>query len=79
MPNKIKDAFLAELKEQFSQVRVGNPREDGTQVGPIISKKQFDQVQNYINKGIEEGAELFYGGPETRGLEKDTLHVRQFY
>lgn len=71
VPKKIKDAFLAELKEQFSQVRVGNPREDGTQVGPIISKKQFDQVQNYINKGIEEGAELFYGGPgKPEGLEK---------
>ncbi|HBC4336479.1 TPA: aldehyde dehydrogenase family protein [Staphylococcus aureus] len=71
VPNKIKDAFLAELKEQFSQVRVGNPREDGTQVGPIISEKQFDQVQNYINKGIEEGAELFYGGPgKPEGLEK---------
>ncbi|MBE5661283.1 aldehyde dehydrogenase family protein [Staphylococcus sp. SS35] len=71
IPNQIKDAFLAELKEQFSQVRVGNPREEGTQVGPIISKKQFDQVQNYINKGIEEGAELFYGGPgKPDGLEK---------
>ena len=34
-------------------------------------KKQFDQVQNYINKGIEEGAELFYGGPgKPEGLEK---------
>ncbi|UMT75187.1 aldehyde dehydrogenase family protein [Staphylococcus roterodami] len=71
IPNQIKDAFLAELKAQFSQVRVGNPREEGTQVGPIISKKQFDQVQNYINKGIEEGAELFYGGPgKPDGLEK---------
>lgn len=71
IPNQIKDAFLAELKAQFSQVRVGNPREEGTQVGPIISKKQFDQVQNYINKGIEEGAELFYGGPgKPEGLEK---------
>ncbi|MGZ1811211.1 aldehyde dehydrogenase family protein [Staphylococcus argenteus] len=71
VPNQIKDAFLAELKEQFSQVRVGNTREEGTQVGPIISKKQFDQVQNYINKGIEEGAELFYGGPgKPDGLEK---------
>ncbi|CDR64983.1 TPA: aldehyde dehydrogenase family protein [Staphylococcus argenteus] len=71
VPNQIKDAFLAELKEQFSQVRVGNPREEGTQVGPIISKKQFDQVQNYINKGIEEGAELFYGGlGKPDGLEK---------
>lgn len=71
IPNQIKDAFLAELKAQFSQVRVGNPREEGTQVGPIISKKQFDQVQNYINKGIEEGAELFYGGPgKPDGLKK---------
>lgn len=71
VPSRIKDAFLAELKEQFSQVRVGNPREEGTQVGPIISKKQFDQVQNYINKGIEEGAELFYGGlGKPDGLEK---------
>ncbi len=71
IPNQIKDAFLAELKAQFSQVRVGNPREEGTQVGPIISKKQFDQVQNYINKGIEEGAELFYGGPgKPEGLER---------
>ncbi|UMT77611.1 aldehyde dehydrogenase family protein [Staphylococcus roterodami] len=71
VPNRIKDAFLSELKAQFSQVRVGNPREEGTQVGPIISKKQFDQVQNYINKGIEEGAELFYGGPgKPEGLEK---------
>lgn len=71
VPSRIKDAFLAELKEQFSQVRVGNPREEGTQVGPIISKKQFDQVQNYINKGIEEGAELFYGGTgKPDGLEK---------
>lgn len=71
VPSKIKEAFLAELKEQFSQVRVGNPREDGTQVGPIISKKQYDQVQEYINKGIEEGAELFYGGPgKPEGLEK---------
>ncbi|MGS0651114.1 aldehyde dehydrogenase family protein, partial [Staphylococcus arlettae] len=42
-----------------------------TQVGPIISKKQFDQVQSYIDKGIEEGAELLYGGPgKPEGLDK---------
>lgn len=58
---------------------VGNPLSEHPKVrmmsftgsGPIISKKQFDQVQNYINKGIEEGAELFYGGPgKPEGLEK---------
>ncbi|MFU0762529.1 aldehyde dehydrogenase family protein [Staphylococcus pasteuri] len=71
VPNSIKEDFLKAVKEQFSSVKVGNPREEGTQVGPIISKKQFDQVQSYIDKGIEEGAELFYGGPgKPGGLEK---------
>lgn len=60
---KQKEDFLTALKEEFSKVKVGDPREEGTQVGPIISKKQFDTVQSYIDKGIEEGAELFYGGP----------------
>ena len=37
---------------------------------PIISKKQFDTVQSYIDKGIEEGAELLYGGPgKPEGLD----------
>ena len=67
------------MKAQFSSVKVGDPREEGTQVGPIISKKQFDQVQSYIDKGIEEGAELFYGGPgKPEGLEKDILLVLLF-
>ncbi|MGX0076723.1 aldehyde dehydrogenase family protein [Staphylococcus warneri] len=71
VPNSIKEDFLKAVKAQFSSVKVGDPREEGTQVGPIISKKQFDQVQSYIDKGIEEGAELFYGGPgKPEGLEK---------
>ncbi|MBC3134794.1 aldehyde dehydrogenase family protein [Staphylococcus warneri] len=71
VPNSIKEDFLKAVKAQFSSVKVGDPREEGTQVGPIISKKQFDQVQSYIDKGIKEGAELFYGGPgKPEGLEK---------
>lgn len=71
VPASIKEDFLTAVKEKFSQVKVGNPREEGTQVGPIISKKQFDQVQAYIDKGIEEGAELLYGGPgKPEGLDK---------
>ncbi|MEX3489239.1 aldehyde dehydrogenase family protein [Staphylococcus warneri] len=71
VPNSIKEDFLKAVKAQFSSVKVGDPREEGTQVGPIISKKQFNQVQSYIDKGIEEGAELFYGGPgKPEGLEK---------
>ncbi|CAM3183936.1 aldehyde dehydrogenase family protein [Staphylococcus argensis] len=71
VPESIKDDFLTAVKKQFEAVKVGDPREEGTQVGPIISKKQFDQVQSYIDKGVEEGAELFFGGPgKPEGLEQ---------
>lgn len=71
VPASIKEEFLTAVKEKFSQVKVGDPREEGTQVGPIISKKQFDQVQSYIDKGVEQGAELLYGGPgKPENLEK---------
>jgi aldehyde dehydrogenase (NAD+) len=43
--------------------RVGNPFAEGTNLGPLASKAQFDKVQRMIDKGIEEGARLITGGP----------------
>lgn len=62
IPAELKDQFLEKLKEKISAVKVGNPREDGMEVGPLISKIQFDRVQSYIEKGQEEGATLYHGG-----------------
>jgi aldehyde dehydrogenase (NAD+) len=71
VPESIKADFLTAVKEKMSQIKVGDPTDASTEMGPIISKKQFDQVQAYIDKGINEGAELFYGGPgKPEGLEK---------
>jgi aldehyde dehydrogenase (NAD+) len=42
---------------------VGDPLKDGVKVGPLVSKAQFDRVQGYIRKGVEEGATLVSGGP----------------
>ncbi|MCD8864862.1 aldehyde dehydrogenase family protein [Staphylococcus arlettae] len=71
VPESIKADFLTAVKEEMANIKVGDPTDSETQVGPIISKKQFDQVQSYIDKGIEEGAELLYGGPgKPEGLDK---------
>jgi aldehyde dehydrogenase (NAD+) len=43
--------------------KVGDPRAEGTTMGPVVSKSQFDKVQTLIKKGIEEGARLVVGGP----------------
>ncbi len=42
---------------------VGDPREEATTMGPLISKTQFDKVQRLIEAGIAEGATLVTGGP----------------
>jgi betaine-aldehyde dehydrogenase len=49
----------------------GNPVDEKTRLGPLVSAKQRERVQSYIRKGMEEGAELLAGGPEKpENLEK---------
>jgi aldehyde dehydrogenase (NAD+) len=49
---------------------VGDPRDEGVALGPIVTSKQYERVQHYIRLGIEEGAELLTGGPgKPEGLE----------
>ncbi|GIX30142.1 MAG: hypothetical protein KatS3mg124_0614 [Porticoccaceae bacterium] len=67
-------ARLAEAEEAARRaaeaIRVGDPRGD-VDMGPVVSRKQFETVQSYIQKGIEEGARLIAGGPgRPEGLER---------
>jgi len=49
---------------------VGDPTDPKIAVGPMMSQKQYDRVQSYIRKGIDEGAELLVGGEgHPKGLE----------
>jgi len=42
--------------------RVGDPADPKTAIGPMVSQKQYERVQSYIRKGIEQGAEVLAGG-----------------
>ncbi len=51
-------------------VVVGDPAEDATVMGPVVSQQQFDKIQGLIEQGIAEGATLVAGGPgKPEGLE----------
>jgi len=50
---------IAEAMTTFS---VGDPADPRTAVGPMVSQNQYERVQSYIRKGIEEGAEVLVGG-----------------
>lgn len=43
--------------------RVGSAHEEGRHIGPVVSKQQWDKIQDLIQKGIGEGARLVAGGP----------------
>jgi aldehyde dehydrogenase (NAD+) len=53
----------ATAKQTAEATKVGDSLAEGTSIGPLASKAQFDKVQRLIQKGIEEGAKLVAGGP----------------
>jgi aldehyde dehydrogenase (NAD+) len=50
------------IKIAIAAVKVGDPRDADTAIGPLVTQKQYERVQRYIRLGIEEGAELVTGG-----------------
>ncbi|HET6252943.1 MAG TPA: aldehyde dehydrogenase family protein [Puia sp.] len=50
------------VKATISGLRVGDPENEETSIGPLASQKQYDRVQGYIRSAEEEGAELLIGG-----------------
>jgi aldehyde dehydrogenase (NAD+) len=46
----------------FEAMRVGDPRDAATSIGPMVTRKQYERVQDYIQRGIDEGATLLTGG-----------------
>jgi aldehyde dehydrogenase (NAD+) len=62
---------VAIAKDTAEAVVPGDPRAQGTTIGPVASQSQFEKVQRLIEQGIAEGAEVVVGGPgRPPGLER---------
>ena len=59
---KIHDALLAQLTDKVKALKVGDPMDKATRMGPVVSKQQMDTVLAYIEAGKQEGARLVAGG-----------------
>ncbi len=55
------ESFFALLKTKLSQVKVGDPLDEKTQVGAIIHREHYDKICACLQKGLDAGAELIYG------------------
>jgi len=71
VPENRLEEVKKQIKEVVSNTIVGDPKNDTTAVGPMVSAKQYERVQNYIQTGINEGAEVLIGGlGKPEGLER---------
>lgn len=68
---KIYPQFKEALVKRIADVKVGVPTDPNTGYGPVVNKKQFDTIMNYIEVSKKEGAKLLFGGGRAVGGELD--------
>ena len=59
---KAHDEVVERLSDRAGTIKLGNPLEMETEMGPVAFKEQLDRIQHYIHVGQQEGAELVCGG-----------------
>jgi acyl-CoA reductase-like NAD-dependent aldehyde dehydrogenase len=67
--SSIYDEFLSSYVDKVGQIRVGDPLDWATQMGPVISKQQQSKVLEYCEYAVEDGAELLHGGKKVSAEE----------
>ncbi|CAH2902438.1 MAG: Aldehyde dehydrogenase (EC [uncultured Paraburkholderia sp.] len=71
VPRSRLDEVIEQVKAAVATMRVGDPRDPSTVVGPLVNRAQYDRVQHFIRRGIEQGALLVTGGEgRPAGLDK---------
>ncbi len=71
VPNEHMEMAIKTAKKAAESIIIGDPTNEATDLGPVVSKVQFDKIQGLIQAGIDEGAELVVGGTgRPDGLDK---------
>ncbi|GAA4555469.1 aldehyde dehydrogenase family protein [Pseudonocardia xishanensis] len=70
----IREEFLTKLTDRLRSTRVGDGFAEGTEMGPLVSQKQYDRVREYIEIGKTEGT-LYHGGGRPEGAPEGGYFV----
>jgi betaine-aldehyde dehydrogenase len=63
----VKEAFLERLLRATEKLRVGDPEDPATQMGPLITREHREAIERYVGLGLEEGGRLLAGGERPKG------------
>lgn len=69
----VADEFENLLKKEASKLKYGDPMEEDTDVGPVISINEVDRIQTWISEAVMKGAKVSLGGEAEKTLFKPTI------
>lgn len=64
---KVYDSFVGKLRDRIAQLKVGNPLDDATDMGPKVCGPELEKVDKMVKHAIEQGAKLEFGGERLTG------------
>ena len=70
----IYDTFLEKFVEAVKKIKVGDPTDESTEMGALVSTNHLKEVHEYVEIGLDEGAKLAYGGERVEGLEEGNFY-----
>ncbi|USK36574.1 aldehyde dehydrogenase (plasmid) [Bacillus sp. F19] len=68
------DKFIEKFVDAVKKIKVGDPLDESTDMGALISKKHLETVENYVQIGISEGAKIAVGGKRVEGLSQGNFY-----
>lgn len=68
VPRHMQEDVVERIKTVMESIKIGDPRESDTVLGPVAAERQRERVENYIEIGKNEGARLVTGGGRPEGL-----------
>src|SRR5713101_1566592 len=74
LPDSLHDQFVERMIERAKTIKIGDPFDAETDLGPVISRKQRERIMGYIELGQKEGATLAFGGSVPRGARFEKGH-----
>jgi len=70
LQKNIYESFLERYIEKIEKIRISDPMDENTELGALISKEHYDNVNRYIEKGVSEGGNVLTGGKRPENMKK---------
>jgi aminomuconate-semialdehyde/2-hydroxymuconate-6-semialdehyde dehydrogenase len=74
LQESIYDEFLEKFVAAVKKIKVGDPTQEDTDMGALVSKSHLETVETYVDIGLKEGAKLACGGKRVKGLETGNFY-----